>query len=262
MINYYATPLVRASVVKKLCALMSISEDKFVQYFRVFDLKFDQWNRINGLEVMPIFSAHPVETSILYFRTEWAGGHRTYAHLADIASLKGPGRNGDDRSLEVRDQPGISRQGQEEHVRPRRPQEDRRRRRGDPRGRPGLHRGRVEENNPEPFERGIFPEGKGDRFHRGLRPDRHPHPEPPGLFHEDGPQPAQGVFPGSGNQSHPHAPRLSGGGLQYRIHHHPQGNSMPERVPPPHGGGRGRQRRRGHFEPTLLGLPHRRSLLS
>ncbi len=88
MINYYATPLVRASVVKKLCALMSISEEKFAQYFKVHDLAFDEWNRISGLDVMPIYSAHPVETSILYFRTEWAGGYRTYAHLADIASLK------------------------------------------------------------------------------------------------------------------------------------------------------------------------------
>jgi hemerythrin len=89
MINYYATPLVRTSVIKKLCALMSIGEERFSQFFHVTDLQFDEWNRLGGLlEVMPIFSAHPVETSILYFRTEWSGGYKTYAHLSDIASLK------------------------------------------------------------------------------------------------------------------------------------------------------------------------------
>ena len=87
-IDYYATPLVRASVVRKLCALMSVGDDKFAQYFRIRDLKFDEWNRIGGLEVLPLFSAHPVETSIMYFRTEWAGGYKTYGHLADIASMQ------------------------------------------------------------------------------------------------------------------------------------------------------------------------------
>jgi hemerythrin len=88
MINYYATPLVRASVIKKLCALMSIGEERFAEFFRVTDLRFGEWNRLGGLlDVMPIFSAHPVETSILYFRTEWSGGYKTYAHLSDIASL-------------------------------------------------------------------------------------------------------------------------------------------------------------------------------
>lgn len=87
-IKYYATPIVRASVTKKLCALMSIKEKKFAQYFDIRDLKYDRWNHINALEVKPILSPHPVETNIFYFRTFWKNGYKTYAHLADIARLE------------------------------------------------------------------------------------------------------------------------------------------------------------------------------
>jgi hemerythrin len=86
-INHYATPLVRASIIRKFSALMSLEEEKFADYFNICNLNFDEWNRIGGLEVMPVFSAHPVETSIMYFRTAWSGGYKTYAHLADIVSL-------------------------------------------------------------------------------------------------------------------------------------------------------------------------------
>ncbi|MGE0083517.1 MAG: cyclic nucleotide-binding domain-containing protein [Desulfococcaceae bacterium] len=86
-IKYFATPLVRASVARKLSALMSMSESNLFEYFEVHDLNFDTWNDINGLEVKPVFSPHPVETSILMFRTLWEDGYRTYAHFADIVSL-------------------------------------------------------------------------------------------------------------------------------------------------------------------------------
>lgn len=87
-IRYYATPLVRASVTKKLKSLMTISEQRFKNSFIIQDLEFDQWNNISGLEVMPVFSPHPVETSVMFFRTFWEGGYKTYAHLADIPSNK------------------------------------------------------------------------------------------------------------------------------------------------------------------------------
>ncbi|MEW6201473.1 MAG: cyclic nucleotide-binding domain-containing protein, partial [bacterium] len=86
-IKYYATPLVRGSVVKKLSALIGLKEENFAKYFDVYDLKFDIWNNIEGLEVMPVYSPHPVETSIMFFRALWEGGFKTYAHLADIASF-------------------------------------------------------------------------------------------------------------------------------------------------------------------------------
>jgi len=86
-IKYYATPLVRASVAKKLSALMTIEEKNLFDYFEVHDLEFDVWNDIDGLEIKPVFSPHPVETSILFFRTLWENGYRYYAHLADIVAL-------------------------------------------------------------------------------------------------------------------------------------------------------------------------------
>ena len=86
-IKYYATPLVRSSITKKLSALASIEEKSFYDYFEVHDLDFDIWNDIQGLEVKPLFSPHSVETSIFFFRTLWEGGYRTYAHFADISSF-------------------------------------------------------------------------------------------------------------------------------------------------------------------------------
>ena len=87
-IPYYATSPVRASVVKKYAALTGRSEATFAQYFDAHDLAFDTWNSIDGLEVLPTFSPHPVETSIFTFRAFWDGGYRTYAHLADISSFE------------------------------------------------------------------------------------------------------------------------------------------------------------------------------
>jgi hemerythrin len=87
-IHYFATPLVRRSVTKKLEALTGIGEGLFSRYFMIHDLEFDRWNNIDGLEVKPFFSPHPVETSVLFFRAPIDGGYRTYAHLADISSFK------------------------------------------------------------------------------------------------------------------------------------------------------------------------------
>lgn len=86
-IKYYATPQVRASVTKKLCALVSMEEINFPYFFEVHDLELDTWNNIEGLEVKPILSPHPVETTTFIFRTLWETGYKTYAHFGDIVSL-------------------------------------------------------------------------------------------------------------------------------------------------------------------------------
>lgn len=86
-IKYFATPLVRSSVFKKLAALLSREEELFYDYFDVQDLDFNEWNDIQGLEVRPVLSPHPVETSVFFFRTFWEGRYQEYAHLADIASF-------------------------------------------------------------------------------------------------------------------------------------------------------------------------------
>jgi len=87
-IKYCATPLVRASVSKKLSALMSMDESNFSRYFEIHDLKFDKWNYFEGLEVKPMFSPHPLETNIFLFRALGKDGYKTYAHWADIISLE------------------------------------------------------------------------------------------------------------------------------------------------------------------------------
>lgn len=86
--RYFATPLVRATVMKKLAAIMGLPEKRFLRSFEIHDLRHNEWNSIAGLEVMPVFSPHPVETNILFFRTMWESGYKSYAHLADIASFK------------------------------------------------------------------------------------------------------------------------------------------------------------------------------
>ena len=86
-IKYYATPLVRDSVIKKLTALLDIDEEQFYAYFDVVDLEFDVWNNVNGLEVRPVFSPHPVETNIFTFRALCEEGYYSYSHYADIVAL-------------------------------------------------------------------------------------------------------------------------------------------------------------------------------
>ncbi|NNK55801.1 MAG: MBL fold metallo-hydrolase [Desulfofustis sp.] len=83
-IKYFATPFVRASVFKKISALLSLPEEDFFEFFDVHDLEEGMWNDIDGLEVKPRLSPHPVETTTLSFRTFWGGRHYTYAHLTDI----------------------------------------------------------------------------------------------------------------------------------------------------------------------------------
>ncbi len=86
-IKYDATALVRASVAKKLSALMGMDEAMFPRYFDVHDLTAGQWNDVNGLQVRPVMSAHPVETNLFTFRALWDGGYKTYMHLADITTF-------------------------------------------------------------------------------------------------------------------------------------------------------------------------------
>ncbi|MBL6945910.1 MAG: cyclic nucleotide-binding domain-containing protein [Rhodospirillales bacterium] len=103
-LKYFATPLVRSSVTKKLSSLLTMDENRFSSYFDIIDLKPDEWNDIDGLEVKPINSPHPVETTIFLFRSFWEGGYRSYGHFADIASFDVLGK----MVTEDADAPGIT----------------------------------------------------------------------------------------------------------------------------------------------------------
>ncbi|MEO5334010.1 MAG: cyclic nucleotide-binding domain-containing protein [Magnetococcus sp. YQC-5] len=85
-IKYFATPLVRGSVTKKLNALLAMQEEEFNNFFDVHDLKSEVWNDYEGLEIKPIISPHPIETTVFIFRTLSEKGYRSYAHFADIVS--------------------------------------------------------------------------------------------------------------------------------------------------------------------------------
>lgn len=87
-IKYFAVPMVRAAVAKKLSALLAIEEENFEDYFEVRNLTLGAWNDLDGLEVLPQFSPHPVETTTFRFRAMAPGGYRSYAHMADVVGLK------------------------------------------------------------------------------------------------------------------------------------------------------------------------------
>ena len=86
-LKYYAAPMVRASVQKKMAALAGVDEDEFHHLFDVHDLESEQWNDIGSLEVKPVISPHPVETNIFFFRASHGDKIGSYAHLADIVAL-------------------------------------------------------------------------------------------------------------------------------------------------------------------------------
>ncbi|MBF0193081.1 MAG: response regulator [Magnetococcales bacterium] len=87
-LKYFATTPVRVAVAKKFTALMSLKEEKFGQFFDICDLNYDIWNNCQGLEVMPIYSPHPTETTLLKFRVKDKEAYKSYAHWADLSSFK------------------------------------------------------------------------------------------------------------------------------------------------------------------------------
>jgi hemerythrin len=142
-IKYFAAPLVRASVSKKLSALTSVPEENLNHFFDVHDLEIDRWNDISGMEVKPVFSPHPIETTIFMFRTLGDGGYRTYAHMADLIGLNVLKEmiNEDDSA------PGVTQEFFEQVC---------------PRGDTGIFRA----SQTELFEKGRFEKaGRGRRIH-------------------------------------------------------------------------------------------------
>ncbi|MCP4297675.1 MAG: hypothetical protein GY786_18915 [Proteobacteria bacterium] len=47
----------------------------------------DSWNDNLGLEVKPIDSPHPVDTTLLVFRMKKGNSYKSYAHFSDITAL-------------------------------------------------------------------------------------------------------------------------------------------------------------------------------
>ena len=87
-IKYFAVPAVRATAQKKMAALMRFEEERFSRYFDVRDLVPGEWNDIDDMGVRPVYSPHPVETTVFFFRARSGEERRSYSHLADIPSLE------------------------------------------------------------------------------------------------------------------------------------------------------------------------------
>jgi len=87
-LKLFAVPMVHASAIKKLAALLAVDEDEFEHYFDMQDLPLGRWTDILGLEVRPFLSPHPIETTPFLFRTMARTGYVTYGHYADVVSLK------------------------------------------------------------------------------------------------------------------------------------------------------------------------------
>ena len=85
-IKIYGAKIVTTSLVKKLSALLILKEDNFKNLINIQELAIDKYNNINALEIKPIISAHPVETTIFIFRTYFNNKYYSYGHFADIAS--------------------------------------------------------------------------------------------------------------------------------------------------------------------------------
>ena len=75
-------------MAKKLSALVGMDEAMFPRYFDVHDLQPGEWNDVNGLQVKPEISAHPVETNVFPVPRPVGGGYKTYAHLADVTTFE------------------------------------------------------------------------------------------------------------------------------------------------------------------------------
>ena len=86
-VRYYAVPCVRLSVARKLAAVSGIAESDLDCYFDVRDLQEGRWNDLDGLEVFPSITPHPVENTTFLFRVRDGDRRRSYAHLADLASF-------------------------------------------------------------------------------------------------------------------------------------------------------------------------------
>ena len=82
----YAVESVMATVRMKFSALLGRELHFIDNFFRIQNLHEDQWNDIEGLDVRPVYSPHPLETTIFFFRTHESGKLGTYGHLADIIS--------------------------------------------------------------------------------------------------------------------------------------------------------------------------------
>ena len=89
-LKLYATKMVRYTARLKISAMIRSEFDLMSHVFDCIDLDFNDWQQIDeGLEVMPSYSPHTVETSIFQFRAaDKKGNYKKYLHLADTINFR------------------------------------------------------------------------------------------------------------------------------------------------------------------------------
>ncbi len=77
-----ATPII-LSAKKKLSALTGISEKALEYFFSFENMEINKWNDLEDFNAKPVFSPHPVETTIFQFEMVYNQKSYTFSHLAD-----------------------------------------------------------------------------------------------------------------------------------------------------------------------------------
>jgi hemerythrin len=86
-LQLFSSGFVKATIIKKLQAVLFENHLKLSRYFDFHNLQRDEWNHLNGLEIKPIPSAHPIDTTLFLFRAKDKDGYKSYGHYSDIAAL-------------------------------------------------------------------------------------------------------------------------------------------------------------------------------
>lgn len=86
-LNLFCINLVRKTAENKLSALFHSNLDLLKIAFNYIELAFDEWNNLDGLEVLPTYSPHTVETTVFHFRVRYNGQEKSYLHLADTINF-------------------------------------------------------------------------------------------------------------------------------------------------------------------------------
>ncbi|MDX2469590.1 MAG: MBL fold metallo-hydrolase [SAR324 cluster bacterium] len=82
-----ATPAVYGCLIHKFSALIGSDLEGAKELFDHIPLKPKQWNDVDGLELYPHPSPHPIDTTVFVIRAKGQEGYKSYGHFADITCL-------------------------------------------------------------------------------------------------------------------------------------------------------------------------------
>ena len=86
-LKIFTTPSIFKTITNKLSALVECHGDGSPLPMHFEAVTIDQWYDLDGMQVLPILSPHPVDTVLFIFRAEGKDGFKTYGHFTDITCL-------------------------------------------------------------------------------------------------------------------------------------------------------------------------------